>query len=358
VTCDDLALLDEALPEGADLGTVRLLPRAERAVLPAPISPLLLPLADGGERDLFARYLPAERAARGFVVCAVDRQSGVFAPLCSSLKGFAAYLLLLRRAQASLPAHAGFAVAELLEETDGAARRLAAIFGLEDLLALRIDPRPEQLAQRLLAIEPASPWACSVLAHQEDEPERALKILAPALAAAPFAAGLLEQAAELLLAAGKTRRGALSLFAALGRLEPSLQAAPYRLDDPDEESGALFEPFRPAQAFHFLQESAGEIDREMRAQAPWSYLSRKPSLEPVEVVEASRRRGLAGDLPGARWILHFALGEQPADQKVRWLLCQELARTLELAGLDAIAERFESAAGQARTTMEAGGALM
>ena len=83
----DLLRLDAVFPQGADLGTVRWLAGSERERPPQdPLSPLLLPIADGGERDLFALYRPPEQGARSQVVCAVDRKSGTYAPVSASLR--------------------------------------------------------------------------------------------------------------------------------------------------------------------------------------------------------------------------------------------------------------------------------
>lgn len=359
-----LDLLDRVFPDGGDLGTVRLLSRAERdAPRAEPLSPLLVPLAEAGERDLFALYDPPEPGARSQVVCAVDRETGVWAPLSSTVAGFAAWLLLLRRAQASLPGHAAFAARELLAESEPAATRLARAIGLEMGTAL-IEPDAPAIAGRLLEVDPDSPWARSTLARLEESPKAAAKCLAPALLAAPFSAGLMEQTAEIALAGESLAQGARALLAALSRLEPGLQAAPYRLDEPDEETGALFEPFRPEMAFRFLKEHAGSLDREARDCVAWQFLAERLGagrgseldLPADEAVDLSRRRGLGGDLPGGRWILHLALGLGHGPTG-RAALLEELGRQWDLAGSARVADRCRRAAKRLRATMDAAGGL-
>lgn len=350
---------DAVFPDGADLGTVRLLAPRERAAWPCDsLSPLLVPLAEGGGRDLFAAYDPPEPGARSSVVCAVDRETGVWAPLASTFQGFAAWLLLLRRAQAGLPGHAAFAARELMEETAAAAQKLERGLGLS-LGRDPVEPDRISIADRLLEIDHAAPWACSILARSEDEPRAALKVLAPALLAAPFSAGLLEQVAGLAFAAGQEKKAVRALLAALARLEPNRQAAPYRLDEPDEETGAHFEPFRPLEAQRLLvREHAGRVDRDERSTVAWQFLSSLSSKEaeleltPEEAIDRSRWRGLGGDLPGGRWILHLALG-QTSDRTGRARLLDELARQWDLAGSTALARRCQAQA----KAMEAGGRL-
>ncbi len=356
---------DALFPSGADLGTVRLLSPGQRlAALAAPLSPLLVPLAEGGERDLFALYDPPEPGARSRVVCAVDRDSGVWAPLSSTVEGFAAWVLLLRRAQACLPGHAAFAGRELLADTEPFAARLAAGLGLE-LGAAPLEPERVAIADRLRELDRASPWACSLLARTElGRPTAALALLGPALLAAPFSAGLLEQAAHLALEQGQPKKAVRSLLAALSRLEPNLQAAPYRLDEPDEETGALYEPFQPAAAFRLLQRHAGAIDPEARRAVAWEVLAERLGGDPgrplelpaAEAVEASRRRGLGGDLPGGRWILHLALG-QAGSGPGRVQILEELASQWALAGSAPVAERCRAQASALRAAMEARGRL-
>ena len=355
-----LDLLDSTFPEGADLGTVRILAPGERAAPRTdPLSPLLVPLAESGERDLFALHDPPEAGARSQVVCAVDRETGVWAPLTSTVRGFAAWLLLLRRAQASLPGHAAFAARELLAETEPAATRLAGSIGL-DLGKAVLEPDAPAIADRLREVDAASPWACSTLARYAEDPKAATRCLAPALLAAPFSSGLLEQAAELALAEGNQKKAVRALLAALSRFEPGQQAAPYRLDEPDEETGALFEPFRPAMAFRFLQENVASVDREARDCVAWQFLSKRLGagrgceleVGPELAIDASRRRGLGGDLPGGRWILHLALGlAQPAAGRAA--LLDELARQWELAGSFRVVARSRALAAALRATMDA-----
>lgn len=361
----DLELLDRTFPAGADLGTVRLLPKAEReAAVPGPLSPLLVPLAEGGENDLFALYAAPEAGARAHVVCAVDRPTGVWAPVTSSLQGFAAYLLLLRRAQAALPAHAGFDVRSVMAEKDAAAGKLARAFGLERLIAAQVEPDAAALADDLRRVDPSSPWACSLLARLEDSPAAALKVLAPALMAAPFSAGLLEQAAEAALAMGDEKRAARGLLAALSRLEPNAQSAPYRLDEPDEE-GVSFAPLRVVHALRFLQSRPAALDREARATTPYHFLAQALGARPGDdlvlgaepAVEASRRRMLQGDLPGARWILHLALAEHEGPTAERRALLEELGRAWGLVGAGPTSERCRAAAGAVRAAMEARGGV-
>ncbi|HEY3447692.1 MAG TPA: hypothetical protein VGK67_15155 [Myxococcales bacterium] len=353
---------DAIFPDGADLGTVRLLSPGQRLAPRADsLSPLLVPLAEAGERDLFALYDPPEAGARSSVVCAVDRDSGVWAPLASTFEGFAAWLLLLRRAQASLPGHAAFAVRELMEETEPAAQRLAQGLGLE-LETGPLEPDRVAIAERLLEVDRASPWACSILARSLEEPKAALSRLAPALLAAPFSAGLLEQTADLSLDQGQEKKAARALLAAMSRLEPNLQAAPYRLDEPDEETGALFEPFQPVLAFRFLQENSTALDRDARRVVAWEFFARhlegntncELPISPTEAVEAARRRGLGGDLPGGRWILHLALGQAKVGSG-RARLLEELGSQWELAGSKALAARCRTRAAAMRAAMEAAG---
>lgn len=356
---------DAIFPDGADLGTVRLLPPRERAAWRCDsLSPLLVPLAEGGGRDLFAAYDPPEPGARSAVVCAVDRDSGVWAPLSSTVAGFAAWLLLLRRAQAGLPGHPAFASGALMEETEAAASRLAEAMGLK-LGTEKLEADRVALAGRLRELDPASPWACSVLAREQRGLKEALSTLAPALLAAPFSAGLLEQVADLHLEHGRKKAAAGALLAALSRLEPDRQAAPHRLDEPDEETGALFEPFRPALAFRHLQEHPREVSQEARLGVAWAFLANHlegnssgelPALSAAEAIDASRRRGLGGDLPGGRWILHLALGEAGTPQD-RVPLLEELAQQWALAGSRSIAARCRARAEQMRAAMEAGGRL-
>ncbi|MGC4114174.1 MAG: hypothetical protein QM765_06025 [Myxococcales bacterium] len=355
---------DSIFPDGADLGTVRLLAPGQRlAPRPDSLSPLLVPLAEGGERDLFALYDPPEPGARSTVVCAVDRETGVWAPLASTLEGFAAWLLIVRRAQAGLPGHAAFAARELMQETEPAAEKLARAMGLK-LGTVPVEPDRIAIADRLLELDRASPWACSILARSEDEPKAALRVLGPALVAAPFSAGLLEQAAGLALAEGVEKKAARSLLAALSRLEPNLQAAPFRLDEPDEKTGALFEPFQPALAFGFLREHLRSLDPDLRRCVAWEFLARRLGddsaggleLSSAEAIDASRRRGLGGDLPGGRWILHLALGQQ-RDPAERAALLDELAKQWELAGAAPIARRCRTQAEALRAAMDAAGRL-
>lgn len=352
---DDLL---RAAPDGLDLGTVRLLGREEIArdeLRSAPLSPALLPIAIGGETDAFALYVPSEPGTQATVVCAVSLQTGVYAPIATSLRGFAAWLLLLRRAQAALPAGPGFAVTELLNETAPAAKTLAGTLGLSELIAAQIEPDPAYLADALRTYDPASPWACSTLARYEEKPEDALKLLAPALAAAPFSTGLLEQAGDLLLTAGHTKRAVHSIASALGRLEPNLQAAPYKLDEPDEETGSLFEPLYVGAAFRFLQEHFNDVQQQVRLSAPFQYLERimgggfgcSVKIDPAEAIDASRRRSLGGDPPGGRWILHLAFGEHLADPAARKMLAEELVRAWQLAGRPWYASRYERIAAAA-----------
>ncbi|MGI5860698.1 MAG: hypothetical protein ACOX6T_01425 [Myxococcales bacterium] len=345
-----LAELYRALPEGADLGTVRLLSPAEVAAgrWRADLSPALLPIAEEGSLDLFALYVPPGPAAAASVVCAVNVETGAYAPFCSSVRGFAAWLLLLRQAQARLPM-----AGSLAADTREAAGALAAAFGLEPVLGQSVELDSGAIAAALAAYDPSSPWACSLLARDLAEPAAARERLAPALAAAPFASGLLEQAAELFIARGETGRAARSLAAAIQRLEPNLQAAPYRLEEPSEDTWELFEPFKPLAGVCWLREHAREIPPDFRQSAAKAFLERRLetrpggelTLEPREAIDFARRRGLGGDLPGGRWVLHLAFGVARGDPEARRLLAAELEKAWRLAGSSWYANGFAQIAG-------------
>ncbi len=64
-------------------------------------------------------------------------------------------------------------------------------------------------------------------------------------------------------------------------------------------------------------------------------------LDAGKAIDFSRRRGLGGDLPGCRWVLHFALAELRQDPAATAALCEELARTWRLSGGAAYADRCE-----------------
>lgn len=346
----ELAELYRALPEGADLGTVRLLSPAQVAAgrARADLSPALLPIAEEGSLDLFALYLPPGPAGTASVVCAVNAETGAYAPLASSVRGFAAWLLLLRQAQARL-AMAG----SLDADTREAAEALAAAFELQPVLQQPVEPDSGAIAAALKAYDAASPWACSLLAREVAEPARGLERLAPALAVAPFASGLLEQAAELLIARGETGRAARGLATAIGRLEPNLQAAPYRLEEPSEATWELFEPFKPLAGFCWLREHPEQTPPDFRPSAASAFLERllaaRPgcelSVDPEEAVDFARRRGLGGDLPGGRWVLHLAFGASRHDPQARRLLAAELEKAWRLAGSAGYADGFAQIAG-------------
>ncbi len=344
-----LARLWDAFPRGADLGTLRLLAPGED--LPsAVLSPMLLPIAFGGDRDAFALYVPPEPSARISVVCAVSLDSGVYAPICATVRGFGAWLLLLRRAQGALPVAPRFAGKELLEESAPDAARLARVLELDALERAVVEPEPLALAAALRRVEPESPWACSLAARAASSPAEGLRMLGPPLAAAPFAAGLLEQAFELALRGQQVPRAQRALFGALSRLEPNLQAPPYRLDEPDAETGAVFEPLDAVDAYHFLREHGPALTSEMRGSAPLAFLQRMieaggGALDAATAIDLARRRGLGGDLPGGRWILHFALGELRGDAEARRAIGAELARSWKLAGRDVFAARCERLSG-------------
>ncbi|MFN7132286.1 MAG: hypothetical protein ACK4N5_09390 [Myxococcales bacterium] len=352
---DALHALLAAAPEGLDLGTVRLLGRdelASDALRAAPLSPALLPFAVGGETDAFAMFVPPEPGTRAQLVCAVSLQTGVYAPIASDLRGFGAWLLLLRRAQAALPAGPGFAVTELLNDTVGAARTLAKALDLEPLITAQVEPDPAHLATALLGCDRSSPWACSTLARFEEDPKAALKVLSPALSAASFSTGLLEQAGDLLLTAGETKRAVSSIASGLSRLEPGLQAAPYKLDEPDEETGSLFEPLYVGAAFRFLQEHVKDVTPQVKQSAVWSFLEQSMGpgfgcsvkLEPAAVIDYARKRAFAGDPPGGRWALHLAFGELFGDPDARRAIAEELVSAWKLAGRPWYASRFEQIA--------------
>jgi len=331
--------LAAAFPQGADLGTLRLLPPEEmvrEGALPIP----LLPIAEGGPGVVFALFVPPEPAAESKAVCAVDLERGFYAPVSASVKGFVAYALALRQAQASLPDEPAFPLHEVLEETARTAAGVGGVFGLQEMLASPIEPDALAIAQAVRRHEPASPWAASILAQAAPDPRTALTELGPALAAVPFSAGLLEQAGELLLELEDTGRAARSLWSALARLEPNLQAAPYRLGEPETEEGRDSQAFQPLAAFYFLRETPKEIPPEARASGAWTFLSRlaedKPgcgaSLDPAQVVEFARRRAYGGDPQGARWVLHLALAScWPSVEAARPVLT-ELSALWELAG--------------------------
>ena len=337
-----LSALYRALPHGADLGTVRILDPEEileerpRAAL----SPALLPIAEEGSLDLFALRVPSEPGLEPSVVCAVSLETGVYAPVATSVKGFAAWLLLLREAQAALPLAPGLDREALAAETREGAAALAGAFGLEALLGQRVEPDSGALAHALLLSDASSPWACSLLARALEEPGGALARLAPALAAAPFAAGLLEQAAGIFLARGDLARAGRSLGAALGRLEPNLQAPPHRIEEVDEERGEPFAPFDPVAAWQWLEGHRAQAPADFRGSAPQAFLrvmersglGGRRGLEPSAVIDFARRRGLGGDLPGGRWVLHFAFAAARSDRGARAQLAEELTRAWRLAG--------------------------
>ncbi len=344
-----LGALFAALPEGADLGTFRLIgPEeiAERALRWA-LSPALLPVAEGGSGDLFALYVPPEPGAIARTLCVVNPETGVYAPF-ASIRGLAAWALLVRQAQASLPAGPAFAVADLLEETRPAASALAGALGLAELLEAKVNPNAQELAARLSELEPACAWACSLLSSAESSATAAVDLLSPALSLATFSAGLMAQAGQALLAAGEKKRAARSLLAALSRLEPNLQAMPCRIDEPDPESRALFEPLRPVSLFKSLRSLATELTPEQRQQTPFLFLNRTLAqredllLEPAELIDQARRIGLKGDLPGSRWALHLGLGEHVGDPAASRPLLEELAQVWELAGSRWYSQRFRA----------------
>lgn len=350
----ELAKLHRTFPNGADLGTVRLLAPGEE-IGGAMLSPLLLPIAEAGGDDAFALYVPPEAGSRASAVCAVNLATGVYAPISATVAGFGAYLLLLRRAQASLPAGPGFAARELIAQSEPEALQLAQVLGLGAVAESGVEPDPLEIAAALRRIEPSSPWACSMLAHAEARRESGLKALAPALAAAPFAAGLLEQAAELALERREEKRALRALFGALSRLEPNLQAAPFRIDEPDPETSEVFLPFEVADAFEFLRRHWVDATREMRDSTAVAFLERAAkdgalSVDAGQAIDFARRRGLGGDLPGGRWVLHFALAELREDAGARAALGDELARSWRLAGSVAFAARCERLAKEATSS--------
>jgi hypothetical protein len=276
----------------------------------------------------------------------VNLDSGVYAPFCATVRGFGAWLLLLRRTRGTLPAGPGFAASELLEESAPDASRLAQVLDLAALEGAVVEREPLALAAALRRVEPESPWACSLAARAAPSPAEGLKILGPSLAAAPFAAGLFEQASELALEKQEVPRALRALFGALSRLEPNLQAPPYRLDAPNARTGSVFKPFEAVDAYHFLREHRSSLTREMRASAPLAFLEKRVEAEGAAFdaatsIDLARRRGLGGDLPGGRWILHFAFGELRGNAEARGAIGAELSRSWELAGCGAFAARCE-----------------